>query len=282
MVKFMKKGLIFDIDRFSTHDGPGIRAAVFVKGCPLSCKWCHSPESQKQAPELIYQKMRCVQCRKCVEACPEKAISAGCNAKPIMINRDICASCFACAKSCVTHALRICGVWRGADDILETILPDKPFYINSGGGVTVTGGEILMQADFTRNFLMLCKQSGIHTAIETCGFGRRDALLEIAEYCDLIYYDIKLIDNELHKKYTGAGNLIILSNLAALCEIPGNAGKIIVRAPCIPGINDSPEQMAEIARFSEKHGIQAVEQMTYNASASAKYEWLDRRYELNI
>ena len=273
----MKKGLIFDIDRFSTHDGPGIRAAVFLKGCPLSCKWCHSPESQKQTPELIYQKMRCVQCRKCVEACAGQAISGD-----IIINRGICTSCFLCVKSCVTHALRICGNWHTAGDILEILVQDKPFYINSGGGVTVTGGEILMQADFTLEFLKLCKQSDIHTAIETCGFGSRNALLEIAEFCDLIYYDIKFIDDDLHIKYTGSSNAVILSNLAALCEIPGNAGKIVIRTPRIPGINDGPEQAAGIERLAKSHGVKTVEQMPYNTSAGAKYEWLGRSYNLNV
>jgi len=246
----MKKGLIFDIDRFSSHDGPGIRAAVFLKGCPLSCKWCHSPESQKNAPEIIYQKTRCINCRKC----------AG-------------------AESCVTHALSICGVWHDAEDILETVVQDKPFYINSGGGVTVTGGEPLIQAEFTLDFLKLCKQAGINTAIETCGFGSREALLKIAEYCDLIYYDIKLIDAELHKKYTGVSNTIILDNLAALCE--NNAGKITIRVPCIPGITDSSEQIAEINRLAEKHDIKNIELMPYNINAGAKYEWIGRTYELN-
>ena len=229
----MKKGLIFDIDRFAVHDGPGIRAAVFLKGCPLSCKWCHSPESQKHEPEIIYQH----------------------------------------------NISKLCGAWHDAGEILEIIIQDKPFYINSGGGVTVTGGEPLMQAEFTLEFLKLCRQAGIHTAIETCGFGSRDAILEIAEFCDLIYYDIKMIDNERHKKYTGVSNALILDNLAALCE--NNAGKIIVRIPCIPGINDSPEQIAGIARLATKHGIKNIELMPYNINAGAKYEWIGRVYELN-
>jgi pyruvate formate lyase activating enzyme len=229
----VKQGLIFDIDRFAVHDGPGIRAAVFLKGCPLSCKWCHSPESQKPEPELIHQ----------------------------------------------NNTQKICGVWHAAGDILETLLPDKPFYINSGGGITVTGGEPLMQPEFTLEFLTLCKQAGIHAAIETCGFGNRNDLLKIAEVCDLIYYDIKIIDDVLHKKYTGVSNALILDNLAALCE--NNTDKIIVRIPCIPGITDRPEQIAEIKLLAKKHDIKNVELMPYNTNAGAKYEWLGRTYELN-
>jgi len=157
-------------------------------------------------------------------------------------------------------------------------MQDKPFYINSGGGVTVTGGEPLSQSEFTLGFLTLCKQAGIHTAIETCGFGGRGALLKIAAYCDLIYYDIKIIDDGLHKKYTGASNAVILDNLAALCE--NNAGKITVRTPCIPGITDSPEQIAEIKELAKKHGIKNTELMPYNINAGAKYEWVGRAYEL--
>ena len=228
----MEKGLVMDIDRFSVHDGPGIRGTVFLKGCPLSCKWCHSPESQKNFPELIYQNNQYV----------------------------------------------MCGEWRSAKDILEIFIKDKPFYDNSGGGVTITGGEILAQANFAKHFLMLCVRSGIHTAIETCGFGSKDALIEIAKWSDLIFYDIKLMDNRLHEKYTGVPNDLILANLAALCT--NNADKLIIRIPCIPDINDSPEQIMEIAHLAKQYGVRHVEALPYNPSAGAKYEWLKRKYEL--
>ena len=250
----MKKGLVLDIDRFSTHDGPGVRAAVFLKGCPLSCKWCHSPESQKATPELIFQKSRCTGCGKCDN--------------------------FTQADACITQALQICGRWRTAEDVLETILPDKPFYDNSGGGVTVTGGEPLAQAEFTRYLLELCKQAGIHTALETCGYGSTEKLLAIARWCDMIFFDVKLMDDTQHKKYTGVSNRLILENLAALCTVPGNAGKITIRVPCVPGITDSPEQIVEINRLAKQHGIKHVEPMPYNELAGAKYEWLQRPYEL--
>ena len=245
----MKKGLVFDIDRFATHDGPGIRAAVFLKGCPLSCKWCHSPESQKNEPEVIFQESRCAKCEKCGGA-------------------DLC----------VTQALRMCGRWYGADEIWEIVVRDKPFYINSGGGITISGGEPLMQADFTHEVLSLCRQDGIHTAMETSGFGNQAALLKIAEVCDLIYYDIKAVDDGLHQMYTGLGNAVVWDNLSALCV--NNAEKIVVRVPCIPQVNDSKEQIAEIAHRIRLLGIRTMELMPYNPYAGAKYEWLGRDYEL--
>jgi len=257
-IDMTNKGLVLDIDKFATHDGPGIRSAVFLKGCPLACKWCHSPESQKNEPEVIFRANRCARCVKCTGT----------------------------AELCPTQALHICGRWYTTREIAEIVIKNKPFYANSGGGVTVTGGEPLMQWEFTRQVLALCKHDGIHTALETSGFGSKAALLNIAEVCDLIYFDIKfpasVAGGELHKKYTGAGNKLIWENLAACVQVVPKLDrlKIVVRVPCIPGINDSPEQIAEITRDVKRLGVQWVELMPYNAFAAAKYEWLGREYEL--
>ena len=251
----MKKGLVFDIDRFAVHDGPGIRAAIFLKGCPLACKWCHSPESQKNEPEIIFQANRCAGCNKCKE----------------------------CAELCPAQALKVCGTWYDADEIVQIVKHDKPFYVNSGGGVTVTGGELLMQWEFAYEVLSLCRQDGIHTAIETSGFGGPNPLIKIAKVCDLIYYDIKFPASEtgdgLHEKYTGVSNALIWKNLGLLCE-SGDADKIVVRIPCIPDVNDSKEQITEIVREVKYHGVKKLELMPYNPYANAKYEWLSRKYEM--
>jgi pyruvate formate lyase activating enzyme len=296
----MTDGLLFDIDRFSTHDGPGIRAAVFLKGCPLSCKWCHSPESQRNELELIFQQARCTGCGSCVKFCPENAIafvkkngnfqqkqfstepeSGASITDGVSIDRKRCKACFNCVSICASHALRVCGYRQNANELLEILKQDKPFYINSNGGVTVTGGEPLMQPEFTYELLSLSRQNGINTALETCGYGNRTVLLEIAELCDLIFFDIKILDESAHRKYTGVSNALILANFAALCETPGCAEKITVRIPCIPYVNDSPQQVGEITRFALKHGVNRVELMPYNPSAGAKYEWLGRQYELS-
>ena len=251
----MKKGLVFDIDRFATHDGPGIRAAVFLKGCPLACKWCHSPESQKNEPETIFRAALCAGCIKCTE----------------------------CAELCPAQALRVCGTYYDANEIVQMLSRDKPFYLTSGGGITLTGGEPLMQWEFVYEILSLCRQEGIHTAIETSGFGNSDSLLKIAGLCDLIYYDIKSSasrsGDELHKKYTGVSNALIWENLSVLCK-SAEGDKIVVRIPCIPDVNDSLGQITEIVQKLKQLGIKNLELMPYNAYADAKYEWLNREYEL--
>lgn len=277
-----KKGLVLDIDRFSTHDGPGIRTAVFLKGCQLACKWCHSPESQSAVLELFYQRMRCTGCGSCVQACPHGAITHDGEiiegVTGVNVHRDKCVRCFACVQACHFGAMRIGGTFYTASELVESIKPDLPFFDNSGGGVTITGGEPLMQADFTAAVLQGCRELGMHTALETCGYGNTDKLMQIADLCCMIFFDIKLLDQNEHEKWTGVSNRVILSNLKHLCASPATAAKIIVRVPCIPGVNDRAEHIQSIAMFVKTLGIPSIQLEPYNPMAGEKYGWTGDAY----
>ena len=204
------KGLILDIDRFATHDGPGIRTVIFMKGCMLRCLWCHSPESQPAGPELLYQRSRCRECYQCIQACPEGAITINnevvSDIRGIKVNRGHCKECFTCTQACFTKALRVAGSYKTVDEIMNIVEQDIPFYKNSGGGVTISGGEPLFQADFVLRVIKQCRRKEIHIILETTGYGEYNKLEEMADLVDLIFYDIKLMDPNLHRKYTGKSN----------------------------------------------------------------------------
>ena len=279
-------GLVLDIDRFSTHEGPGIRMTIFLKGCPLRCEWCHSPESQIGVQQLLYQRSRCRDCLSCVSAClqhvliPNLEISEEEGNKGIHIDRERCISCFSCVRACKSKALKIGGWYCTTEEIEEIILKDKPFYHNSGGGVTVSGGEPLAQAEFTMEILKFCKGLNVHTALETCGFVDYEILKEAFGYADLLFYDIKLMDNKLRGKYTGRDNIMILDNLAKLSRENSGFEKIIVRVPCIPDRNDSPEQIRETARYVYSLGLRRIQLLPYNTMAGEKYEWIGIPFSL--
>lgn len=237
-------GKTFNIQRFSTSDGPGIRTVIFLKGCPLHCTWCHNPESHSAMKEISYQKRMCIACGECVEACPQSAhcISDGMH----HFSREKCTGCGKCTEVCYSHALELCGETKTTADILDIVLQDRPFYEESGGGITISGGEPLMQFGFTLSLLKHAKENGLHTAIETCGYSHRD-ITELNQYTDLWLYDIKLFPDAEHIKQTGKSNKIIFNNLYLLDKI---GATIILRCPIIPDINLTEQHFNSLAMLS--------------------------------
>lgn len=273
------KGLVFDIDRFASHDGPGIRTVVFLKGCPLSCQWCHSPESQGAHPSLLYQDERCTACWLCLDVCPEGALTKGRGGlgEVAVLNRALCTDCGKCVEVCYPGALKLAGADTTVGELVEQVARDKAFFDSSGGGITLSGGEPARQADFSYNILLACKQRGIHTALETTGYARWEVVSRLARVTDLFLYDVKFVDSEAHRRYTGVPNRLILSNLRKLAAGHRN---IQVRVPCIPAVNDGEEQIQATAKLVKGYGVEKIALLPYNTAAGAKYKWLDRPFPL--
>ena len=247
------KGTVFNIQRFCVNDGPGIRTTVFLKGCPFSCVWCHNPESQRFEPEILFYKDKCTGCGRC------KCVTAA--------DRDFV---------CFNGAKEICGKTVSADEVTAEVLKDKPFYENSDGGMTLSGGEPLAQYDFSLGLLKKAKENGIYTAVESCGYEEKSKILEIAKYVDLFLFDCKETDPELHKEYTGFDNKIILENLKALSDA---GSKIILRCPIIPGFNDRAEHFKGISETADKFsGIEHIEIEPFHPLGESKYSALSREY----
>lgn len=271
----METGSIFDIQRFSIHDGPGIRTTVFLKGCSLSCFWCHNPESINFKNEILIYPAKCIGCGACIKACSQNA-HAIIDGKKVFF-RDKCISSGECVEVCYAGALEMSGRTETADGVVAVVERDSAFYETSDGGVTLSGGECLMQPEFTADILKKCKAKGFHTAVDTAGNVNWDAFEKVIPYTDLFLYDIKIMDQELHKKATGASNEKIIDNLKKLTaySIP-----IWIRIPIIPDFNDSIDDQTAIADFvADLDNIEKVELLPFHRLGLGKYNAMGLEYE---
>jgi len=272
----MEKGMVFDIQRFSLHDGPGIRTVLFLKGCSLQCRWCSNPESQLPRPEVMYTKLNCVNCGNCISVCPSNSLvptSAG-----IRINYETCRACGLCVEACNTDALKLYGKEYTVEEVVLSLLKDRLYYESSGGGVTISGGEPLCQDDFIAEVLKKLKNLRIHTAVETAGSVDWQSFEKIVDYTDLFLYDIKHLQVTEHKKGTGKDNTVIISNLNKIFELEK---KVIIRLPLIPEYNMGQEHISDLVRFLKGKKIDAVHLLPYHRLGIGKYEKLGKKYELS-
>jgi len=268
-----QKGVVFNIQRFSLHDGPGIRSTVFLKGCPLKCLWCSNPESQDVAPNLMVRDSLCKACGACAEVCPRGAIEMRGKGRRD-IKWPLCNQCLLCVDACIYGALSVCGATMGFRDVVHEVMRDEAFYRNSGGGVTISGGEPLLQADFVARLLKEFKEKRVHTAVDTSGYAAGSQFEKILPYTDLMLFDIKHLDSDQHLRTTGVDNGLILENLE---RISGRV-KIWLRLPLITDFNDSEEYVSRVASLGRKIGAEKVSLLPYHEGGKSKCEQMGRPY----
>ena len=271
----MNTAVIFNIQRFSIHDGPGIRTTVFFKGCPLRCSWCANPESQRPEPQPLYMSRKCVGCMTCINVCPEKALRL----EDGHVIRDtlLCKECLACAVQCPVEAMTVQGKVRSVEELLKETLRDKDFYDSSGGGVTLSGGEPLLQHRFVTEFLRELRRAGIHSAMETSGYQKTDIFTEVLRELDFLYIDCKHPDSEKHRKWTGQPNELVWANIRRAVEmkIP-----MEVRIPVIPGFNDSADTALAFAEKLTAAGVRSVQLLPFHQMGKAKWDGMFLPYAL--
>ena len=280
MLDRQQTGIVFNVQKFSVHDGEGIRTLVFLKGCPLHCPWCSNPESQRREPERAYNPTRCLTaavCGRCAKACPTGAVSIV--GGLVCFDRSKCTGCNACVRACPSGAQTVYGDTQSVDQILSRVEEDGVFYTRSGGGLTLSGGEALAQPDFALALLREAKKRHIHTTIETCGHYPTDVLDQACRVLDALIFDIKCLDSARHKKATGVGSELILKNIGHVFEhfpdLP-----VLIRTPVIPGFNDTEEDILGIREMIPRKANIRYEALTYHRMGQPKYGYLGRRYEL--
>lgn len=273
-----EKGLVFDIQRFSIHDGPGIRTTVFMKGCPLQCLWCSNPESQDPFTNLMVRNINCKGCGACVGVCPEEAITIT-KEEGRKIDWEKCNQCLRCVAACIYNSLNRCGTYMEVKEVFDEVVKDEDFYKNSGGGVTVSGGEPLLQTEFVYKLLRICKERGLPTALDTTGYAAWEKIEKILPLTDLLLWDIKHLDTREHKRSTGVENEPILENLAKAAR--SKLSHIWLRIPLIADFNDSEEHLRSIAALGKKIGAEKISLLPYHEGGKSKAEQLGRSYEFS-
>jgi pyruvate formate lyase activating enzyme len=271
------KGMVYNLQRFAVHDGPGIRTLVYMKGCPLKCLWCSSPHTQKRTPEILHIETNCRACGLCVDICKGNAVSFSREEGP-HIDRTRCLSCGFCVEACPGQARELAGKLMTPEELFEEVDKDSPFYRRSNGGATVGGGEPTLQYEFVKEFLKLCKKRYVHTVMETCGFVKWEHFEGLLEYLDLVYMDIKHMDPGVHKEITGVSNDIILENARRASALR----PMIIRIPVVPGLNDAEENISATARFAAELGenLKRIDLLPYHKFGTQTYGRLGKTYTL--
>ncbi|MDD8048083.1 MAG: glycyl-radical enzyme activating protein [Thomasclavelia sp.] len=271
----MDKGIIFNIQKFSIHDGPGVRTTVFLKGCPLRCKWCSNPESQLTNVQILYDQSKCLHCGTCVKVCNNKAVTM--NDNKITIDSNKCVGCLSCVHSCPGKALSFEGEYQTVDEIVRICLQDKDFYEDSNGGVTISGGEGMFQPEFVETLVDSLKEHHIHVAIETTGYVSKEVFNNLASKFDLLLYDVKHYDSDKHLEGTGVRNELIIENLKYALE---KGIEVLPRIPVIPGFNDSLEDARGLSELLKEVGASRVQLLPFHQFGEKKYELLGKEYSL--